>query len=139
MTSQSIRSVAADSNVLLSAVAGRAARRVFASTELIVVTTEQNVREVEEYVPRFAARYHFPEEVLFEVLALLPIRVYPNRDYADQLIAAHRLLAKRDEDDIALAALALHLNIPIWSNDHDYEGFPTGVVTTAVLLKVLEL
>lgn len=139
MTSQSIRSVAADSNVLLSAVAGRAARRVFASTELIVVTTEQNVREVEEYVPEFATRYGLPEDVLLEVLALLPITVYPDREYAEQLVAAHRLMAKRDEDDIALAALALHLNIPIWSNDRDYEGFPTGVVTTAVLLKVLAL
>jgi predicted nucleic acid-binding protein len=137
VSSPTIRSVAADSNVLLSAVAGKAARRVFSTEELIVVTTEQNVAEVREYVPEFAARYDLPEEILVEVLELLPIVIYAEREYAGQIVAARRLLAGRDEDDVALAALALHLRIPIWSNDRDYEGFPTGVITTAVLLKTL--
>jgi predicted nucleic acid-binding protein len=137
VSSSTIRSVAADSNVLLSAVAGKAARRVFSNEKLIVVTTEQNVAEVREYVPEFAARYDLPEEILMDILELLPIVVYSEREYAGQIVAARRLLANRDEDDVALAALALHLRIPIWSNDRDYEGFPTGVITTAVLLKTL--
>ena len=137
MSSTSIRSVAADSNVLLSAVAGRAARRVFASTTLKVVTTQNNIGEVREYVPEFAARYQISEELLIEVLELLPITIYAEREYADQVGAARRLLASRDEDDVALAALALHLRIPIWSNDRDYEAFPTGIFTTAKLLKIL--
>ena len=133
-----VRSVAADSNVLLSAVAGKAARRVFANSELIVVTTEQNIAEVEEYIPEFAARYQLPEDLLLEVLELLPITVYAAYDYANELATARQLLAERDEDDVALAALALKLRIPIWSNDRDYEQFPTGVFTTATLLKVLD-
>lgn len=133
-----VRSVAADSNVLLSAVAGKAARRVFANSELIVVTTEQNIAEVQEYIPEFAARYQLPEELLLEVLGLLPITVYAAYEYTDEIPAARHLLAGRDEDDVALAALALKLRIPIWSNDRDYEGFPTGIFTTATLLKVLE-
>ena len=137
MSLPTIRSVAADSNVLLSAVAGKAARRVFSNAELIVVTTEQNIAEVREYVPEFAARYDLAEEILVDVLELLPIAVYPEREYADHIVPARRLLANRDEDDVALAALALHLRIPIWSNDRDYEGFPTGVVTTAVLIRIL--
>ena len=137
MSSSNIKNVAADSNVLLSAVAGRAARRVFASTTLIVVTTEKNIEEVREYVPEFAARYQLPDELLIEVLELLPITIYAEREYADQVNAARRLLADRDEDDVALAALALHLRIPIWSNDKDYEAFPTGTLTTAKLLKIL--
>ena len=139
MSLENIRSVAADSNVLLSAVAGRAARRVFSNTELIVVTTEQNVSEVKEYVPHFAARYGLPEDLLLDVLELLPITIYAEHEYAAELRTARRLLSDRDEDDVALAALALHLQIPIWSNDRDYEGFPTGVVTTAVLLKILDV
>lgn len=137
MSSSSIGSVAADSNVLLSAIAGRAARRVFVSTTLIVVTTEKNIEEVREYVPEFAARYQMPEELLIEILQLLPITIYAEVEYGDQVDAARRLLAGRDEDDVALAALALHLRIPIWSNDRDYEGFPTGILTTAKLLKIL--
>ena len=139
MNSTNIKSIAADSNVLLAAVAGRAARRVFQTAELIVVTTEHNVAEVREYVPEFAARYELPEELLLETLSLLPISVYAAQEYAAQLQAARALLAKRDEDDVALAALALTLRIPIWSNDRDYENFPTGVLTTATLLKVLSV
>ena len=138
MSLENIRSVAADSNVLLSAVAGRAARRVFSNTGLIVVTTEQNVSEVKEYAPHFAARYGLPEDLLLDVLELLPITIYAEREYAAELGEARRLLSDRDEDDVALAALALHLQVPIWSNDRDYEGFRTGVVTTAVLLKILD-
>ena len=44
-------SVAADSNVLLSAIAGKAARRVFEAADLTVVTTVQNIDEVREYIP----------------------------------------------------------------------------------------
>jgi predicted nucleic acid-binding protein len=111
---------------------------VFENSELIVVTTEENIAEVEEYIPEFAARYQLPEELLREVLGLLPITVYTTCEYADELAAARQLLSERDEDDVALAALALKLRIPIWSNDRDYEHFPTGVFTTATLLKVLD-
>lgn len=110
---------------------------MFASPTLIVVTTEYNIAEVREYVPEFAARYQMPEESLIEVLELLPITIYAEHEYADRLGAARRLLASRDEDDVALAALALHLSIPIWSNDRDYEAFPTGIFTTAKLLKII--
>jgi predicted nucleic acid-binding protein len=105
--------------------------------ELVVVTTEQNIAEVREYVPEFGARYGLSEEFLAEVLALLPIEIYAEPAYAHKLAAARRLVGKRDEDDVALAALALHLDIPIWSNDRDYESFPTGVFTTAALIKTL--
>ena len=139
MSSTNVKSLAADSNVLLSAVAGRAARRVFTKPELIIVTTEHNIAEVREYLPKFAERYDLPLELLMEVLELLPITVYAEHEYADEITAAHDLLADRDPDDAALAALALHLQIPIWSNDRDYDDFPHGVITTAMLLKILEL
>jgi predicted nucleic acid-binding protein len=137
VSSPTIRSIAADSNVLLSAIAGRAARRVFEVADLVVVTTEQNVAEVKEYVPYFAARYNLPEEVLFQALELLPIQVYAEHEFAESLDAARRLVGSRDEDDVALAALALTLGIPIWSNDRDYEHFPHGALPTAALLKML--
>ena len=137
MSSSSIKSVAADSNVLLSAVAGRAARRVLAVEELMVVTTEHNVGEIMKYLPVFAKRYALAEDLLLQSLALLPIEVHAERSYSGELPAARRLLANRDKDDIALAALALALQIPIWSNDRDYEHFPLGCFTTAQLLKIL--
>ena len=105
--------------------------------ELIVVTTEHNIAEVAEYLPHFAERYGLPEELLIQVLQLLPIIVVPEHEYATELPAARQLMEQRDADDVALAALALKLHIPIWSNDRDYEHFTHGVYTTATLLTVL--
>ena len=110
---------------------------MFADATLIVVTTEKNIEEVREYAPEFAARYQMPQDLLIEVLEILPITIYGESEYAEQIGAARVLVGSRDEDDVALAALALHLRIPIWSNDRDYEGFPTGILTTAKLLKIL--
>lgn len=140
MTSKTIRSVAADSNVLLSAVAGKAARKVFEKApELTVVTTEDNFVEVEEYLPEFAKRYSFEVEFLLETLELLPVDRYTERDYISHLKEARRYVEHRDPDDVPLAALALKLNIPIWSNDNDYKDVPLDVYPTAKLLKILGL
>lgn len=137
MNSPQIKSIAADSNVLLSAIAGRAARRVFERNDLLVVTTDFNIAEVEEYLPVFANRYNLPESLLSEVLSLLPIEIHSESTYGTHLEEARVLLSQRDPDDVALAALALKLAIPIWSNDRDYEAFPHGMFTTAVLIDVL--
>ena len=138
MTSGPIKSVAADSNVLLSAIAGRAARRIFEKApQLIVLTTEANIAEVEEYLPEFAKRYGIELEILLDVLALLPIQRYSESAYISHLRHARKLLETRDPDDVHLAALALKLEIPIWSNDNDLTVLPVPVYTTARLLKIL--
>jgi predicted nucleic acid-binding protein len=137
VTSPNLRSVAADSNVLLSAIAGRAAHRVFSHPDLVIVTTDANASEVQEYLPEFARRYGIAEDILLDVFQLLPIEIYSKRDYSTHLLAARALLGERDPDDVPLAALALKLGIPIWSNDRDYDDFPNGVFTTARLLKLL--
>jgi predicted nucleic acid-binding protein len=103
--------------------------------ELAVVTTEANVEEVREYIPVFARRYALTNEFLLNTLAILPIVVCGEHEYVAGLARARQLLADRDPDDVALAALALTREIPVWTNDRDFTGFPTGVYTTAQLLK----
>lgn len=133
-----LRSVAADSNVLLAALAGRAAWRVFErAPDLVIVTTEDTILEVEEYLPEFAARYELDLDVLREALEILPVERYAEPDYTSHLEEARGYLAKRDPDDVALAALALKLGIPIWSNDNDFKVLPLEIYPTAKLLKVL--
>ena len=137
MSLLNIESVAADSNVLLSAIAGRAAKRILLVPSLLVVTTQHNIEEVREYLPEFAARYALDEESLVQAVELLPVRIVPEREYAHELDHARNVIAHRDEDDVSLAALALHLRIPIWSNDRDFENFPHGMYPTARLLALL--
>jgi predicted nucleic acid-binding protein len=140
MTSKSLRSVAADANVLLSAVIGKAARRVFEGAPgLRVVTTQSTLAEVRRYLPMMAAKYDLNLEKLERDLKLLPLQVFSESHYRSRLAEAGRRLGKRDPDDVALAALALKLEIPIWSNDRDFEELPLIGYPTARLLKILGL
>lgn len=138
MISLSLRSVAADSNVLLSAAVGRAARRVFEKSPRVrVVTAEVTMEEVTEYLPAMASQYGLDRQAVEEALKLLSIQIFEERQYRTHLAQARKYLGKRDPDDVALAALALKLRIPIWSNDRDFEAVPLEVYPTAKLLKVL--
>ena len=140
MTSRTLRSVAADSNVLLSAAVGHAARRVFErAPRLLVVTTEANLAEVQAYLPSMSEAYGLDLVEVQEALAALPIRLYNVRWYRSRIPEARRYLQDRDPDDVVLAALALKLQIPIWSNDRDFEGMPIEIYPTAKLLKTLGL
>jgi predicted nucleic acid-binding protein len=140
VTSKLLRSVAADSNVLLSAAFGHASRRVFeGARKLRVVTTEGNVAKVQAYLPFMTQAYGLDLVEVQEAFTALPIKVYNERQYRAFIPEATRCVQERDPDDIALAALALELRIPIWSNDRAFEGLPIQLYPTARLLKTLGL
>ncbi len=54
-------------------------------------------------------------------------------------LQAARRIGKRDPDDNDLLALALALDVPIWSNDKDFEAAEIEFYTTARLFKTLGL
>lgn len=66
-------------------------------------------------------------------------RLTPRPAYESHLEEASEYLAKRDPTDIPLATLALKLEIPVWSNDRDFEELPLIAYPTAKLLKILGL
>ena len=138
MTSGNLRKLAADSNVILSAVIGKAALQVFLRPEIELITTRFNLLEVEEYIPRLASKYGLDERSLSLQLKMLPMVVFDEKYYHSHTPQAARLLKGRDPDDVHLAALALKEDVPIWSNDRDFENLSLHVYTTAQLLKALE-
>ncbi len=131
--------IAADANVLLSAVVGRAALKVFKQSSLEVVSTSLNIKEVREYLPVMAEKYEMAVELLESQFQLLAVREFNLREYQGSLAIARRKIGKRDPDDVDLLALALELEIPLWSNDGDFEGTGVEWYTTAQLLKKLGL
>jgi predicted nucleic acid-binding protein len=138
VTSKPLRSVAADSNVLLSAAVGHAARRVFeGAARLRVVTTEVNVAEVQAYLPHMAQTYGLDLVEVQEAFGALPVEIRGERQYRSFIPKAREYLQERDPDDIALAALAFRFQIAIWSNDRDFEVLPIEIYPTAKVLKVL--
>jgi predicted nucleic acid-binding protein len=139
VTSKLSGRIAADANVLLSAAVNGAARRVFRSDALSIVTTDVTLVEAKENLPILVAKYRLSRPAVSAQLAALPIEVVSEPRYRSHLEQAHRYLSHRDPSDMPLAALALKLEIPIWSNDHDFEELPLIVYPTARLLKVLGL
>ena len=132
--------IAADTNVVLSAATAGAAYRVFRSARgLQIVTTEFNYEEMEKRLPRLADYYALDLSDVADNLKALPLEIYPERKYRSHLAEAQRYLENRDPSDAPLAALALKLQIPVWSNDKDFEEIPLLVYPTAKLLKMLGL
>jgi predicted nucleic acid-binding protein len=133
-----IERVAADANVLLSAIIGKAALKVFTRFPVEVVTVVSVLEEVREYLPVMAESYGLAPEVLDSQFRLLAIQPVQPAAYRGRLVEARKKMHDRDPDDAELLALALALKIPIWSNDNDFGTTGIEWYTTAQLLKKLQ-
>jgi predicted nucleic acid-binding protein len=136
---QNVERIAADANIVLSAAIGGAARRVFNRPGLEIVTTVFTMSEVLEYLPELAESRNIALELLEAQLGLLAVREHNVSEYREFLPEALRRIGKRDPEDVDLLALALALQIPIWTNDRDFQGTGVRCYTTARLLKLLGL
>ena len=76
-----LEKAAADSNVILSAVIGKAALQIFIHPGFDFITTHFNLQEVEEYLPRLASKYQLDEKVLLWQLKMLPLESLPEKHY----------------------------------------------------------
>ena len=132
-----VTAVAAGANVLLSAVLGHAALRVFTQTDISVLTTQGVLQEVGDYLPIVARQYDVLPQALEAQLRLLAVRECEPIEFASKLEAAKRSIARRDPDDVELLALALAFAIPVWSNDSDFKDAGVEWSTTARLLRRL--
>ena len=132
--------LAADANVLLSAVIGGRARLVFTSAQVDeILTTEHTFAELQEYAPILAEKKRLSLKTVLLSVASLPVTVVPQHKYSKSLPAARKRIGKRDPDDVDLLALALQLGIPIWSKDKDFEVAGVELYTSARLLQDLSL
>jgi predicted nucleic acid-binding protein len=137
-TSNPLKKLAADANVILSAIAGKAALRVFLKKDIEIVTTQFNIDEVREYLSVIAGKYDLVEEILESQLKLLPSKIYSQDQYKSFLPKAAKIMSGRDMDDVELLALAMKLKVPVWINDKDFTVSSVTVYTTAKLLKELK-
>ena len=128
----------ADANVLLSAViGGRAALALRHDTVERIFTPAAAYDEVVEYLPLLAKKRRLNLDTLLLACAALPVTVVERAEYHKELSKAKRRIGKRDPDDIDVLALALTLNVPVWSNDSDFADAGVEWYTTAELLKTL--
>ena len=76
-------------------------------------------------LPTLAPKLEITETYLEYGPSLLPLRASPSQAYRQTIVQARNLMQHRDPDDADVLALTLNLGIPLWTNDHDFEG--TGV------------
>jgi predicted nucleic acid-binding protein len=65
------------------------------------------------------------------------VSVIDRQVYATKVPEAQRRIGHRDSNDVEILALALHMGVPLWSNDNDFEDAGVEWYTTAELLKKL--
>ena len=70
-------------------------------------------------------------------IAALPVTIVERTAYASAIPEATRRIGHRDPDDVEILALALHLGVPVWSNDNDFEDSGVERHTPAEHLKML--
>ena len=128
----------ADANVLLSAVIGGRAALILRHPKVeAIFAPAAAMDEVYEYVPSLARKKRLQLDTLLLTLAALPVTVVERPEYRRQIAEAGRRIRRRDPHDVDVLALALHLTLPVWSNDNDFEDAGIEWHTTAELLKSL--
>ena len=118
-----------DANILLRAVFGTRVRAILESFEdsANFFSPDACFQDARDYIPDVAARRGIDKSAAFMVLDGISLIV----DSVDRsLYEAHEQLARervspRDPDDWPVAAVALLLAIPIWTEDRDFFG--TGI------------
>ena len=127
--------LAADASVLLSAVLGGRAQLVLYSSKIQeILTADATIAEVQEYAVGLAKRKGLSLDVVLTAVATLPVTVVDAAVYKSSIAEARRRIGKRDPDDVEILALAIHFQIPIWSNDNDFTDAGVEWYTTARLL-----
>ncbi len=95
--------------------------------------------EVEEYACLLAKKRRLAEDLVLLAVGALPLTIVGRVDYAAAIPEAMERIGQRDPDDAELLALALSFNVPVWSNDKDFEGTGVAWLTTEALLRQLGL
>ena len=85
-------------------------------------------------MPQAALKVGVEATFLEYALDLLPLTPYAARMYRQSMAEARRRISKRDPKDVDVLALTLHLGLPLWSNDRDFDEAGIEYLTTARLL-----
>ena len=95
--------LAADANVLLSAVLGGLAKLVLDHPQVSeIFTAAVTLAEVEEYAAELARRKRLRLDVVLMAVATLPVIVVDSSAYEDSVAEARRRIGRRDPDDVDL-------------------------------------
>jgi predicted nucleic acid-binding protein len=128
------RGIVLDANILIRAALGRRVRALLETYEDSVAfyTPDVCLDDAREYIPRlFGGRGDDPEtgQAVLDQIGLLvqPVDEALYRDFGQ---LARERMAARDLEDWPIAAVALMLSVPVWTEDRDFFGSGIAIWTT---------
>ncbi len=128
------KAVVVDANILLRAVFGQRVRQLLEQYEIAVnfYAPETCFEEARKYVAAVAARKNIDVDLAASVLEGICQLVEPVDAslYTEFEEPARERMNRRDAADWPIAALALLLDVPIWTEDQDFFGTGLEVWTT---------
>jgi len=107
-----------DSNVLFSiVVSGRKSKafQIIEKADLTLFTPEEAILEFrahKEKLKKFSKDFEYRMFLVFSLVQVIPLEFY-----ADKIPMAYKIASKFDEKDTPFIALAMKLNIPLWTGD----------------------
>ncbi|MDZ7688388.1 MAG: PIN domain-containing protein [Halobacteriales archaeon] len=113
-----------DTNVVFSAlIAGGKTRELILSDETNLYAPEFFFTELDNNRHEIGEKSKLSEGQLNLLLSILfkDTEVVPREDFENEMEQASRLISDIDPDDVPFVALALHLDVDIWTDDTDFE------------------
>ncbi len=108
------------------------------SERFVFITTEYTIEEIKKYLPEMSVDTGVPENELFYAFDRFPLLSMPPEVHEEKRQHADKLISHRDPKDVDILALALELDIPVWTNDKDFSNISgLRVLTTSDMLKKL--
>jgi predicted nucleic acid-binding protein len=123
-----------DANILIRGVLGTRVPALIGkySRRVELFAPDTAFREAAEELPLILRKRKMPEDAGLDALQKLfvLVRAVDPEVYSDLEAISRRLIARRDEDDWPILAVALTLDCPIWTEDADFFGCGVATWTT---------
>lgn len=129
-----------DANPIIASLLGGKASDIVACDKFEFCSPQFALFEVEKYIPLLARQLNRPEPEVRTAFHQLPIVPFQPVTYDDSVSRASAIIGARDKDDVPVLALALELQIPVWTNDRDFFGLSdVQVYSTEDMIELLAL
>jgi predicted nucleic acid-binding protein len=131
-----------DTNVLFSFFkSDSSTRKIILGTSLILYTPHETVTELLKYTDEICIKSNITKKEFNRIRKMLYslITTIPQSLFRKEFDAATSFLSDSAKEDAPFIGLALHLGIPLWSNDKTLKRQEkVTVISTSDLLRIIE-
>ena len=114
--------IAVDATPIISALIGGISRNILFDHRFNFISSEYTIEEVKKHIQLIAKKSGINEKEIREALFLLPIKIYPKKEYKNKIEIADKIIGNIDKKDIDILALSLKENCHVWSEDKDFRN-----------------